>query len=191
MKLRPVAFAFALAALVTALVGLSRGSEGVTREAVAIPATLFPPPSGAPKALVVVAHGFAGSQQMMAALATTLARDDYLALTFDFAGHGRNPSPMPGGVKDMATSARALTAEVDAALDYARMRPEFKGKLALLGHSMASKLVVGAAMARSDVGALVALSLFGKDVTATNPNGHGRRLGALRSCATPPGASSA
>jgi dienelactone hydrolase len=173
MKLRLFLLALAVAALAFALVRLREGSDGVTRETVAIgviPATLFHPPSGAPKALVVVAHGFAGSQQMMAPLATTLARDGYLALTFDFAGHGRNPLSMPGGIKDMAESTRALTAEVGAALDFARTRPEFNGKLALLGHSMASDLVVQAAMARDDVNAVVALSLFGAGVTATGPN---------------------
>ncbi len=172
MKRRMLFFALAVAALAWALVTLREGGAGVTREAVAIgaiPATLFHPPSGAPKALVVVAHGFAGSQQMMAPLATTLARDGYLALTFDFAGHGRNPLPMPGGIKDMAESTRALTAEVNAALDYARTRPEFNGKLAALGHSMASDLVVMAATGRQDVDAVVALSLFGAGVTATSP----------------------
>jgi dienelactone hydrolase len=171
MKFRLFLFALALAALLVALNGLRRGSEGVTQEPVAlgsVPATLFHP-VGPPKAIVVVAHGFAGSQQMMAPLATTLARDGYLALTFDFAGHGANPEPMPGGIKDMAASTRALLGEIDAALDYARARPEFAGKLALVGHSMASELVVQAAMARSDVDATVALSLFGREVTATSP----------------------
>jgi alpha-beta hydrolase superfamily lysophospholipase len=110
MKFRLFLFVLALAALLVALEGLRRGSEGVTQESVAlgtVPATLFHP-TGPPKAIVVVAHGFAGSQQMMAPLATTLARDGYLALTFDFAGHGANPEPMPGGLKDMAASTRAL-----------------------------------------------------------------------------------
>jgi dienelactone hydrolase len=172
MKFRLFLFVLALAGLFVALDGFRRASEGVTQEPAgfgAIPATLFHP-LGPPKAVVVVAHGFAGSQQMMAPLATTLARDGYLALTFDFAGHGANPEPMPGGLKDMGESTRALTAQVNAALDYARTQPEFTGKLALVGHSMAADLVVMAAMGRRDVDAVVALSLFGKDVTATNPN---------------------
>ena len=171
MKFRLFLFVLALAGLLVALDGFRRGSQGVTRERVAlgaIPATLFHP-LGSPKAVVVIAHGFAGSQQMMAPLATTLARDGYLALTFDFAGHGANPTPMPGGLKDMAESTRALTAEVNEALDDAKTRPEFAGKMALVGHSMAADLAVLAAMGRSDVDAVVALSVFGQGVTATNP----------------------
>jgi hypothetical protein len=42
---------------------------------------------------VVIAHGFAGSQQLMEPFAATLARAGYTAITFDFPGHGRNAPP--------------------------------------------------------------------------------------------------
>ena len=169
VKLRLILLVLALSAFAVALFELRRGSDGVTAQPVAIPATVFAPPSGPAKAVVVIAHGFAGSQQMMAPLATSFARDGYLAITFDFAGHGRNPQPMHGGVVDMDSSTRQLLGEIDDVIGYAKARPEFDGRLALVGHSMASELIVQAAQRRDDVGATVALSLFGRSVTATSP----------------------
>ena len=45
---------------------------------------------------VIIAHGFAGSRQLMEAYALTLAQAGYIAVSFDFEGHGRNPTPMSG-----------------------------------------------------------------------------------------------
>ena len=56
-----------------------------------IPATVFRPASGPPGPVVVIAHGFAGSQQLMRSFAATLARNGYVAVTFDFAGHAAIP----------------------------------------------------------------------------------------------------
>ena len=119
--------------------------------------------------LVVVAHGFAGSQQLMQPIAATLARSGYVAVTFDFAGHGRNPSPLAGGIKDMAKSTAALLAEIREVVAFARKLPGSDGRVALIGHSMASDLVVAYAMEDPRVEATAALSLFGRDVTATSP----------------------
>ena len=172
MKLRLLVLALALAAFAFSLWELRLGSDGVAPQRVSIgtiPATVFAPPQGAAKAVVVVAHGFAGSQQMMAPLATSLARDGYLAITFDFAGHGRNAAPMHGGVVDLESSMRQLLGEIDAIAAYAKARPDYKGRLAFIGHSMASELIVQAAQRRDDVNAVVAISLFGRTVTATSP----------------------
>ena len=61
------------------------------------PATVYRLP-GATGPAVVIAHGFAGSRQLMGAFALTLARAGYTAVSFDFQGHGRNPQPMGGDV---------------------------------------------------------------------------------------------
>jgi dienelactone hydrolase len=170
--LRLVVFVLAVGALAYALIGLRDGEDGVSPRAVSIgviPATIFAPPQGPAKAIVIVAHGFAGSQQMMAPIATTLARDGYLAITFDFAGHGRDTLPLHGGVVDLARSTNQLLDQLDEVATYARALPEFNGKLALVGHSMASELVVQSAMRRKDIDATVAISLFGRAVTATSP----------------------
>ena len=134
-----------------------------------IPVSVFRPLSTADGPVVVVAHGFAGSQQLMQPMAMTLASAGYTAVTFDFAGHGRNATPLSGGIKDMAESTRALLAEIDRVAIYARGLGAPGRPIALVGHSMAADLVVQYAMGRNDIAAVVALSVFGGGVTATEP----------------------
>ena len=125
--LRLLVWALALCALAYGLIGLKQGEDGVSPQQIAIgaiPATLFAPPDGGPaKAIVLVAHGFAGSQQMMAPIATTLARNGYVAVTFDFSGHGRNLTPMPGGLAKLETSTAALLKDIDEVVRFARVGP--------------------------------------------------------------------
>ena len=48
--------------------------------------------------IVIVAHGFAGSRQIMQSYSLALAQAGYRVLAFDFAGHGRNAVAMSGDV---------------------------------------------------------------------------------------------
>jgi hypothetical protein len=90
-------------------------------------------------------------------------------ITFDFAGHGRNPAPLSGGLKSLETSTNRLLRDVGVVVDFARKLPGGDGRVALVGHSMASELVVQYAMENKGIDAVVALSLFGRAVTADNP----------------------
>jgi dienelactone hydrolase len=167
-----VAF-FAILASAAGLVELRRSAVGVTSEESfvgQIPVTIFRSKGGADSAPVaIIAHGFAGSQQLMQPMAFTLARNGYLAVTFDFAGHGRNEAPMPGGVKDFEKSTHALVDEIGAVARFAQERPEAGHGLAIVGHSMASDLVIRYAMENKGVDAVAALSVFGREVTPQNP----------------------
>ena len=49
---------------------------------------------GAPVPGVVIAHGFAGSKQLMLGYGYTLAHAGYATILFDFNGHGANPAPL-------------------------------------------------------------------------------------------------
>jgi dienelactone hydrolase len=134
-----------------------------------IPTTIFKPATFGRTPVIIVAHGFAGSQQLMLPMALTLARNGYVAITFDFAGHGRNPTPLSGGIVDLAESTRVLLNEIDKVVRFARTLPDYDGRLALVGHSMASELVVQYAMENPGVDAVAALSLFGRAVTPQSP----------------------
>jgi len=163
----------AIVAVVIALWRIQSFSEGLTIETTRIgdiPATVFRDSAlSAPAPVVVVAHGFAGSQQLMQPIAETLARNGYTAITFDLAGHGRNPLPLAGGVADLDRGAKALLAEVGDVVAFARDLPGGDHRVALVGHSMASDLVVQYAMGDPDIVATAALSLFGSGVTAQQP----------------------
>ncbi len=147
-------------------VGISRGQIGST------PVTTFQPPRvdrASRRPVVVIAHGFAGSQQLMLPFALTLARNGYVVLTFDLPGHGRNRLPMAGGVTDFAASTRALLEALGEVAQAARRWPGGNGRVALLGHSMASDIVIRRAMADDAVQATVVLSAYSPVVTGASP----------------------
>jgi pimeloyl-ACP methyl ester carboxylesterase len=133
-----------------------------------IPVTTFAPAASGPAPVVVVAHGFAGSQQLMLPFAVTLARNGFRVVTFDFPGHGRNPAPLRGGLADDKARGAVLMQALDAVVGFAHGLPGGE-QVALLGHSMASDIVVGYARAHPDIQATVAVSLFSPSVTATSP----------------------
>ncbi len=103
----------------------------------------------------------------MQSFAIALARNGYTAITFDFAGHGRNPEPLTGNITQEDGATRTLVAETVKVLQAARELGD--GRVGLLGHSMASDIVVRAAQEQPDVAATVAVSMFSPAVTAQTP----------------------
>jgi pimeloyl-ACP methyl ester carboxylesterase len=162
----------ALSLLAIGLFELHSASDGlsITKATVGeTPITIFRPQAGAPAPVVVIAHGFAGSQQLMQPFAETLARNGYVTVTFDFLGHGRNPVPIRGDITEGETITSELLHELTEVASFARKLPDSDGRLAVLGHSMASDIVVRFAKANPDVEATVAVSVFSPVVTAASP----------------------
>lgn len=120
--------------------------------------------------VVVIAHGFAGSQQLMQAFAVTLARNGYLAVTYDYFGHGRNLEPLAGDVTEVEGATRFLLDQTAAVVDYAVALPGAGQGLALLGHSMATDIIVRYAGSDPRVDATVAVSMFSPAVTEQSPD---------------------
>lgn len=161
-----------LAAIVAGIWHLADTTSGLTVSRVEIdgtPATIFHPAGEARLPSVVIAHGFAGSQQLMQPFATTLARNGFLAITFDFPGHGRNAASMRGQLDDDAALSRPLLAALDAVIRHARAHPRGDGRVALLGHSMAADIVVRRAISDPEIVATVGVSLFSQGITARAP----------------------
>ncbi len=131
------------------------------------PATVFRPLDAKPHPVVVIAHGFAGSQQLMQSFALALAGNGYIAVTFDFPGHGRNPRPLTGSITQLDGATQRLLACLTDVASHARGLGD--GRLAVLGHSMASDIVVRYAQSHADVAATVAVSMFSPAVTASAP----------------------
>jgi hypothetical protein len=161
----------AVVAIGIALAQLQHARRGVTTESMTVdgtPMTVFRPVDRTGTApVVVIAHGFAGSQQLMQPFAVTLARGGYVAVTFDFAGHGANPRPLSGSISREDGATRRLVDETARVVDRAIGLGD--GRLALLGHSMATDIIVRVAQSRADVAATVAVSMFSPAVTATSP----------------------
>ena len=165
-----MAFLLGLMAAVLALARLHATLSDIVVTPVWIgdtPATVYRR-AGAPAApVVVIAHGFAGSQQLMQSFAVSMAHDGYIAVTFDFPGHGRNPVPLSGSITEETGATRVLVANLAEVAAYARSLGN--GQLAVLGHSMASDIVVRYAESNADVDATIAVSMFSPAVTATAP----------------------
>ncbi len=162
----------ALAAVGIALLHLVGATSGLVVETIDIagtPATLFRPSDARPAPAVVIAHGFAGSRELMQPFAITFARNGYVAITFDALGHGKNPHPLPGSLAGGDGAAEALVDQLGTVVAFARTAPGADGRIALLGHSMASDIVVRYAQAHPDVAATVAVSMFATGLTPTSP----------------------
>ncbi|MGQ9491515.1 MAG: alpha/beta hydrolase [Anaerolineae bacterium] len=112
---------------------------------------------------VLVAHGFAGSKQLMLGYGYTFARAGYAVLLWDFGGHGANGNHL-----------ERIGLQRDIELAYATLvaQPETDpGRVALVGHSMGSGAVMTAGVARPDrYAAVVAISPTGAEVTPDAPH---------------------
>jgi dienelactone hydrolase len=124
---------------------------------------LYLAPQGARKIPgVLVAHGFAGSKQLMLGYGHVLAHAGYGVMLWDFDGHGANGTRL---------QRYELQQNLDVALQALLEQPQIDpGRLALLGHSMGSGIAMTAGIRNPDrFAATVAISPTGADVTPQTP----------------------
>jgi pimeloyl-ACP methyl ester carboxylesterase len=162
----------AILAVAIGLFGLHEAGDGLRISHAKVgetPVTIFEREAAAPAPVIVIAHGFAGSQQLMQPFAETLARNGYVVITFDFPGHGRNPVPMRGDISEGEAITSELLRDLALVAAYARTLPDSDGRIAVLGHSMASDIVVRFAQDNPDIQATVVVSVFSPVVTANSP----------------------
>lgn len=171
---RKIVFLLALLGILASLYQLREANSGLT----VTRSQLGPTPvevfrgnafSEKRKPVVVISHGFAGSQQLMQSFATTLAKNGYLAVTFDYFGHGANGQALSGDVTQVEGATETLLAQTREVVDFAVSLPDADESLALLGHSMASDIIVRFAQRYPDVDATIAVSMFSPAVTAESP----------------------
>lgn len=164
---------WALAALAVALILLSWGQVLATRQGLVIrdlagadgtPMVYIAPEGAESVPGVVVAHGFAGSKQLMLGFANALARAGYAVMLFDFDGHGAARGRLDA-------EGEALQRNLTVARDALVARPEVDpARIALLGHSMGSGAVMTAAIDSPEAySATTAVSPTGAAVTLESP----------------------
>ncbi len=163
---------WALAAIWLALIVLAwwqvgAASRGLTVEASTVegvPLRVVVPETDSAETLpgVLIAHGFAGSQQLMLGFANVFAQAGYGVVVWDFSGHGANPSPLDSDSlqRDLDVAYRTLAA--DPRID--------SDRIGLLGHSMGSGAVMTAGIEQAErYRATVAVSPTDADVSAELP----------------------
>ena len=133
------------------------------------PVTIYAPAGVEAAPLVVVAHGFGGSRQMMDQISVTLARAGLLVASFDFPGHGRNPVPMSPDITSLEAPTAQLVETTRQDAQAMQARPETAGTTSLVGHSMATDVIIRAAHDLPDVAAIAAISMYSEAVTADFP----------------------
>jgi dienelactone hydrolase len=112
---------------------------------------------------VLVAHGFAGSKQLMLGYGHVLAHAGYAVMLWDFDGHGANGTRL-----ERYELQQNLRCALQALLEQPQVDPS---RLALLGHSMGSGIVMSAGIRNPDrFAATVAVSPTGATVTPQSPH---------------------
>ncbi|HEY9622312.1 MAG TPA: alpha/beta fold hydrolase [Crinalium sp.] len=112
---------------------------------------------------VLVAHGFAGSKQLMLGYGHVLAHAGYAVMLWDFDGHGANGTRL----QQRYELQQNLDVALQALLEQPQVDPD---RLALLGHSMGSGIVMTAGIRNPDrFAATVAVSPTGATVTPQSP----------------------
>lgn len=144
-----------------------RGLQIVRASSEGVP-TVFIGPADAmdgSRPLVLVGHGFAGSETVMRGFAYTFAHAGYVVALWDFDGHGSNPNPMPAN-----TLGGSLISNAEAALAEAqRLGPADTRRVAILGHSMGSGVALAFGQQHPETAATIAVSPVGTSVTPELP----------------------
>ena len=172
MIARALALIIALGAIAAGVWHLERARAGIVISDIAdstTPVTVYRARTTTKAPAIIIAHGFAGSRRLMEAYALTLARAGYVAVSFDFEGHGANTRPMSGDVTRIEGTTRKLMAEIGRVTDRALDLRQVDGRAAILGHSMAADIIVRQALEDPRLQAVVAVSMFSEAVTANAP----------------------
>lgn len=115
---------------------------------------------------ILIAHGFAGSSQLMRGFALTLAHAGYITVSWDFLGHGANPNPLV-----LSTNSNTLLQEANAALKSAESTGMVDTqRVAILGHSMGSGVALSYGITYPVTYATIAVSPTGNSVTPILPH---------------------
>ncbi|OKH52291.1 alpha/beta hydrolase [Calothrix sp. HK-06] len=111
---------------------------------------------------VLIAHGYAGSKQLMLGYAYTFAHAGYAVMLWDFDSHAANTQPLQQD---------SLSSNLNVAYTVLIEQPEVdKSRLATLGHSMGSGAVMSAAIDNaSNYAATIAVSPTGARPTKNVP----------------------
>ncbi|MEJ2539017.1 MAG: alpha/beta hydrolase [Gemmatimonadota bacterium] len=158
---------------------------GITRETFRVgdtPAAVYRKDGAGPAPVVLVAHGFAGSQRLMEPLALALAGRGYVVVTWDFLGHGRHPRPLRGDLQAQDGTPALLMRQTGEVARAALTLPGVQGGPALAGHSMATNVLVRYAQeGEVPVDATVGISMFAPTVDSVSPSNLLAVVGALES----------
>lgn len=184
-KLSPARLAIiiiALIAITASWVQLTRTTTGLIVEDLTVeevPLRFVGPAETEAAPSVVIAHGFAGSRQLMLAYSYTFAHAGYNTILLDFDGHAANPKPL--AFEENSSSRGSLLDNLDVAYEALLAQPTTNPEqVAILGHSMGSGAALSAGIAHPErYAAVIAISPTDAPVTPDLPRNLQLQAGAL------------
>jgi pimeloyl-ACP methyl ester carboxylesterase len=145
-----------------------KGLEVINLHTTNPPATIITPSdnTATSRPTVLIAHGLAGSEELMRGFALTLAHAGYTTISWNFEGHGSNPNPFVLGSDstDLLRNAEAALIEADGTglIDAEH--------IAILGHSMGSGVALLYGVSHPNTQATIAISPVKQQVSANLPH---------------------
>lgn len=109
--------------------------------------------------LVFIAHGFAGSSSFMRSIAVSLAKSGYTTIRFDFLGHGKHSLPYSGSITSLRGATSLFINQTNDIVDYYLKKYDKKSAV-IIGHSMATDIIVRTALKRDDINAVIGISTY-------------------------------
>ena len=120
------------------------------------------------KIFTIICHGYAGSKEMMRQLAFDIANAGSNAVIFDFIGHGFNSQKLINNPTELSGTTQQLVDQVITVIDLLKSKYGSDIKLNLIGHSMASDIVIRASENQS-ISSIAAISPYSTKVSKNFP----------------------
>ena len=120
--------------------------------------------------LVIIAHGFGGSSNFMKSLSNSIATAGHRTVRFDLLGHGINPVAFSGDVSNSEGPSVQFINQLNSVIDFYKIKFS-PSHIVLVGHSMATDIIIRTAASRRDITSLIALSAYTNEkLTEKIPN---------------------
>lgn len=120
------------------------------------------------KVFTIICHGYAGSKEMMRQLAFDISNAGSNAVIFDFIGHGSNPHKLVNNPTELSGTTQQLVDQLIGIIDFLKTKYGSEIKINLIGHSMASDIVIRASE-NQESSSIAAISPYSTKVTSNFP----------------------
>ena len=122
----------------------------------------------ASKVFTIICHGYAGSKEMMRQLAFDISNAGSNAVIFDFIGHGSNSQKLVNNPTELSGTTQQLVDQVIGIINFLKTKYGSEIKINLIGHSMASDIVIRASE-NQNISSIAAISPYSTKVTSNFP----------------------
>jgi len=120
------------------------------------------------KIFTIICHGYAGSKEMTRQLAFDISNAGSNAVIFDFIGHGSNSQKLVNNPTELSGTTQQLVDQLIGIINFLKTKYGSEIKINLIGHSMASDIVIRASE-NQNITSIAAISPYSTKVTANFP----------------------